>query len=457
MYYTVSFAYQNTCSGETTSFKVSDSLSIDSVRWIVSDITGAIHTLFSNNYTSKYTFAGASQFQVTMEAYSNGRKDEVSKIVTINKPPVFDLGNDTIICPGSVIKLGIFSNGASVHWSTGSSADTILIPSPGKYWVEAWNGQCKKSDTITIYNPTPSGIRIPTDTNICEGNMWQVNLNLPASRFVWQDGTRSSKYTINKPGTYWVRVSNPCSIFADTIQVKYLHKPEINLGKDTVLCQGSAFYLRLPDQAASYRWQDGSTEPAYVVSGPGTYWVEGVNHCFKASDTLIVKQLLAPIVHLGNDTTICMNDSIILNAKWQNSKYLWQDNSTHASYTVKGAGVYSVIAQNNCGYAKSSISVQSQDCNCYLYAPRIFSPNSDGLNDTWQPSACGTLKYNLIIYNRWGERVFESNEIQIGWDGKIKGTPAMEGQYLYTLFTQGLDKKEYHKTGSFYLIRPIAK
>ena len=452
-YYNVSFIYQNTCFGEPTSFIIKDSISIDSVHWLISDLSSGKNTLFSNAYSSKYVFGGATQFQVTLEAYSNGRKDEVSKIVTINKPPTFDLGNDTIICPKSIIKLGIFSDGASVHWSTGSSADTLLIPGPGKYWVEAWKGQCRKSDTVTIYNPTPTAIRLPADTDICEGASWQINLKLPVSKFVWQDGARSANYVISKPGTYWVRTSNPCNIFADTIHVNYLHTPKINLGKDTTLCSGSAFYLRLNEPSTSYLWQDGSTEPAYVISGPGTYWVMATNKCFKYSDTVTIKQLKAPDKRPWHDTTICLHDSVVLNSKWPESKYLWQDNSRLPNYTVKSSGNYSVRVSNMCGSTLSSIKVDAQDCNCYLYTPGIFTPNNDGLNDSWQPSGCATLKYDLIIYNRWGERVFESTDIQSGWDGTIKGEPAPENQYMFTLFTKGLDKKEYHKNGVFYLVR----
>ena len=75
-------------------------------------------------------------------------------------------------------------------------------------------------------------------------------------------------------------------------------------------------------------------------------------------------------------------------------------------------------------------------CACQFYVPNAFSPNQDGYNDVFLPnvsSVCGIQSYQIRIFNRWGGLVFESNNIQQGWDGKVKGSPAPQGAYFYTI------------------------
>lgn len=91
--------------------------------------------------------------------------------------------------------------------------------------------------------------------------------------------------------------------------------------------------------------------------------------------------------------------------------------------------------------AAVTIPVQAEEpatppCACQFYVPNAFSPNQDGYNDVFLPnvsSNCGIQSYQIRIFNRWGGLVFETNEVQQGWDGKIKGTPAPQGAYFYTI------------------------
>lgn len=77
---------------------------------------------------------------------------------------------------------------------------------------------------------------------------------------------------------------------------------------------------------------------------------------------------------------------------------------------------------------------------CNVYIPNAFTPNSDGLNDTFFPVAsCEFLDYSLHVYNRWGELIFESDRIDEGWDGYHKGEIAPSGIYTY-IFTYRLNR-----------------
>ncbi len=86
----------------------------------------------------------------------------------------------------------------------------------------------------------------------------------------------------------------------------------------------------------------------------------------------------------------------------------------------------------------------------HLYIPSAFTPNGDGLNDTFGVKGEGIKNYHLFIYNRWGEVLFESTNPKQQWDGKFSGKPAEQGTYVYQLFASGIESKG--KTGSITLI-----
>jgi gliding motility-associated-like protein len=80
-----------------------------------------------------------------------------------------------------------------------------------------------------------------------------------------------------------------------------------------------------------------------------------------------------------------------------------------------------------------------------IYIPSAFTPNGDGLNDTFGVKGEGIQQYHIYIYNRWGEVIFESTNPKQTWDGRVNGNPSEQGSYVYQLFASGLGKKG--KTG----------
>jgi len=140
----------------------------------------------------------------------------------------------------------------------------------------------------------------------------------------------------------------------DTIQVIYDSMPVVNLGNDTSICAGQSLQLNATNAGANYIWQDGSANPTYLVTAGGTYWVivsSGV--CPPAIDSITVTFNVLPTVSLGNDTTLCMGQSLILNATFPGATYLWQDHSTGAVLNVNAGGNYSVTVTDANGCSAS--------------------------------------------------------------------------------------------------------
>ena len=88
-----------------------------------------------------------------------------------------------------------------------------------------------------------------------------------------------------------------------------------------------------------------------------------------------------------------------------------------------------------------------------LFMPDAFSPNSDGINDTFKPSGVFFDNFQMIIYNRWGQSIFQTADSATGWDGTLNGSPAPQGQYVYKVVIVDNTGKEFVKQGTLLLLR----
>lgn len=258
------------------------------------------------------------------------------------------LGNDTALCQGSTLLLNATTPNATYLWQDNSTNATFNVNQPGLYWVEVTAGSCISSDTILItYNPLPL-VNIGNDTTLCAGTNLTLNATTTNASYFWQNNSINPTLTVNQTGTYWVGVTvNNCTSI-DSIQVNFL-LGNLNLGNDTVLCTGSALMLNATTANASYLWQDNSTNPTFLVNQSGLYWVEvSQNNCI-IKDSIQVDFLELLNLNIGNDTSLCIGSSILLDASMPNAIYQWQDNSTNPMLNVSQPGLYWVtVTVNNC-------------------------------------------------------------------------------------------------------------
>ncbi len=112
------------------------------------------------------------------------------------------------------------------------------------------------------------------------------------------------------------------------------------------------------------------------------------------------------------------------------------------------------------GYYIDDVSVKCCDCDTtqlitsYYEAPNAFSPNNDGHNDAFKLQGWENVtKFTIIIYDRWGEKVFESNAPELGWDGTYKGKLMESGVYVYYISATVISGEKIIKKGNISLIR----
>jgi gliding motility-associated-like protein len=149
-----------------------------------------------------------------------------------------------------------------------------------------------------------------------------------------------------------------------------------------------------------------------------------------------------PTANAGPDKTIIQGRSVVLegSATGQSLNYFWlpplyMDNAQLLQPTVNPpldiSYTLTVTSTNGCGTATDTMHVFVFKG---IFIPTAFSPNGDGLNDTWKiPALAAFPGFELAVFNRFGQRVFENKNAVIPWDGNFKGVPLPAGAYVYVI------------------------
>lgn len=252
-----------------------------------------------------------------------------------------NLGNDTILCnTGSVVLNATSPNANSYLWSTNEVTPSISVTQSGIYWVQVLVNNCLFTDSIqvTVISIPPN--ILGNDTSLCANQNILLDATLPGATYIWNTNSISPSIWVNSSGTYWVDITLSGCTQRDSIQITMLPLPAINLGNDTVICAGDSLLLSATTPNALYLWQNNSQAPIQLVTQGGLYWVEiDINGC-KNADSIHVAIQPLPIVYLGNDTTLCEGQTLILNATTNNATYLWENGTSNPLRSIAQQGNY---------------------------------------------------------------------------------------------------------------------
>lgn len=380
--------------------------------------------------------------------------------VTVTAPPTPDvfIGNDTTLCNGQTLILQTpFVANYHYLWQDNSMANQYLVRAPGNYFVKVTNQfNCSASDTIKIKYYGTLAFTLGSDTSVCDGNtlILQPKPSLQGS-YLWSDGSTNAHLNIQSGGIYWLEVSDSGCAATDTIIIKYKPDPVVSLGNDTTLCEAQILTLNASNLNSTYLWQDGSTQPRFVVNSAGTYSVLVNENGCDTSASVIIQYQSKPQIKLVGDTILCNGESFRLNAFYPNSTYLWQDGSNLSYFNVTIGGTYTVNVTNTCGDTSATSLVTIKSCACKFYIPSAFTPNGDGKNDVLKPEyECQFSNYEMKIYNRWGQLMFITKNPSEGWNGEYRNLDQPIGVYVYEItYKDTMAGEVVRKNGTIALIR----
>ncbi len=264
------------------------------------------------------------------------------------------ISGDTNFCEGESALLTAIVNqnsGNQYLWSNASTLNSTSVATPGLVWVEINNNGCKVRDSsVVIVNKLPQ-FSLGNDTSICNSAVVNMAISKPGVNILWDDMTTGASRILSTSGTYFAKltdVSTGC-VFSDTIKVNHMNL-SASISGDTSLCLGESTILYVNTNQVSgnqYLWPDNSTDSTFTTSNYGDVLVKVKNQHCTVYASRFVSVFPLPGFSLGNDTVLCVGNSLSLILNHPNSSYLWNDLSTSNAKTISTAGTYSVKLTNN--------------------------------------------------------------------------------------------------------------
>ncbi len=242
------------------------------------------------------------------------------------------------------------------------------------------------------------------------------------------------------------------SIITTTLYVN--PKPKPDLGPDRNLCMNTQASIT-PGVFANYLWQDNSTQPGYTINSPGVYWVKvsDVNNC-SATDTLNVISIdTIPKDFLPPNQELCYGQSLRI-AVPNYFTYQWSTGSIVDFIDVTTFGkFYLTVKDYNSCTGNDSINIVRKNCFA-IGIPNAFTPNGDTKNDIFKPTIFQeVMGFSFVVFNRYGQKIFETTEYGKGWDGSFNGKPQPAGSYVYRIKFTNIFGWESVENGTVLLIR----
>ncbi len=179
-----------------------------------------------------------------------------------------------------------------------------------------------------------------------------------------------------------------------------------------------------------------------------------------SSDTVSITVNETPSISLTIEDDICFSKQgsivAVVTGGALPYSYNWDNGESTPVITNLPSGNYTLFVTDSIGCSSStfsSVEDLNNNCDFHIFLPNIFSPNGDGHNDVFRVRGEGIKSVSLIVYSRWGEKVFESNTVETSWDGNYKGEPMNTAVFVYYLSATMVNDETIEKQGNVTLVR----
>lgn len=344
----------------------------------------------------------------------------------------------------------------SYQWSNLQSGASISGLAGGPYTVTVTDASlCTASQSTNVTNTAaPNAPTISGPVSFCQGDSATLTSSATTGN-LWNNGVTTQTITVKAGGTFNVtQTVNGCtSPPSSDYTVTEFPNPVVQIlsTKDT-LCANDVSTLSVFNTPATYLWSTNEQTASIVVQSPGSYFVSVTENGCNGFDKKTIYGATSVVNFNLSDSTLCLGETIALNAQQANAKsYLWNNGARTPIITVTTAGTYVVQVTGSCNVIRDTVFISFESCGCDVAIPTAFSPNGDGINDLYGPIYnCVEIKSVAFrLFNRWGEKVFETKDIYEKWDGIYKGVPQPLEVYIYYL---DVDAVENNKAKSFRLM-----
>jgi gliding motility-associated-like protein len=432
---------------------------------------------------------------VSHNATCNG-SDTLTQTIEIFAPVNDSLG-DILLCGEETATIGLNSTeGYSYAWSPADFLNSTNIANPTfangnttQYTLQVEHDGC--TDVYQqLVDVTILALEVPADTTICDDGTIVLNAVFsPANaEIAWSDdpdfatllNDNTSDPDIEPevliPTTFYARVErNGCELQAQVTVNLVSDQTEIE--GDFIACEGDTVELSVldPNENFLYMW----SPQDLVISGQNTADVEVVVTeetlfsvsadtpfgCVASDEVLVTVSDLdgGLMIATADPLTIVEGQTSQLNALPGGYIYSWNPDESLNNGSIQSPIAspssttdYIVTASDGECMAMAQVRVTVVDFICgppSIYVPNAFTPNQDGKNEKLYVRANNITDLYFVLYDRWGEKVFETRNVQSGWDGKFEGREVDPDVYVYYLEVTCLGGLQYFEEGNITVIR----
>ena len=437
--------------------------------------TAVTYTWSTGVNTSSVSLNSAGIFSCSV-SNACGNASETVTVSLGSSPNVIASASNTLLClPSQPATLTAIGSAGTYLWSNGASTQTISVLNSGVYTVTLTNGCGQSVSSISVTALSLATITItPQNSMLCPGYIGTLTASSNnASNFVWSTGAVSTNTILSPtPGVYSVTVSNLCGSITTTATVGSITMtPIVITSSNYSICPNETATLTVTGGAlssgfgnpTSYAWSNTAATGTINITSGGVTTVSVTNFCgvYTESVTVNVNPVNADIV--ANPTSGYNPLTVsFTNNSTNATTYLWDfgngniaNTQTVTDQIYNNSGIYTayLTVTNGVCLDIDSVTINVTEEGPTLYVPNAFTPNGDSINDIFWIGATNIKEFHIIIFDRWGLKMFESSDLLDSWIGKVNGKEVPDGCYFYLINARGIDEKEIKKQGTVTLFK----
>lgn len=456
-------------------------------KWDFGDISSSTDVSAIKNPVYQYPASGVKNAQLIV-GDSKGCLDTITKTVQVRDIPALTLPfKDTLICsidtlPLQAIGSGTFSWVPNYNIINRNTANPLVYPKTTTSYVVTLNENgCIKQDSIKVNVLDFITVDAGRDTSMCRTDSITLRPTSQALQYSWSPAAGLNNTKIKNPVaspvsniTYLVIANLGKCQDKDSVRIRVSPYPLANAGVDTTICFGNRTQLQGSITGSAFTWSPDNTlqnaNTLTPVARPAltTRYVLTVFDslaCPKPTrDSVTIKVVPRVLAFAGNDTTVVANQPLQLNATG-GASYAWSPTTAMNDGNIANPVVTLGLSADSITYrvrvstpegcfANDDIHVTVFKTGPEIFVPSAFTPNKDGLNDILKPIAVGIKSLNHFrIYNRWGQLIFSTTELNRGWNGTLKGIEQATGTFVYTAEATDYLGNLLRRKGTVVLIR----
>ncbi|MCG2617058.1 gliding motility-associated C-terminal domain-containing protein [Terrimonas sp. NA20] len=415
-------------------------------------------------------------------------------VVTVNLTPTAAIAyNSAPFCvsaggTGTVTRTGLAGgtyssspSGLSMNSTTG--AINVSASTPGTYTITYSfnNGLCSNTTStdvnimpapvLVVTNPVPACIPATVDLTaaaITAGSTAGLTYQYFSDAACTTPLTNASAITAS--GTYYIRALNTasgCQTDARAVNVVISATPTISIANVAAICRGEAVTLSASSPGNTITWQNIGAGNSVIVypQSTTTYTAVATNAAGCSVSATVQVQVRDFKMSLTANTNPIMPGMLLTLTSGANSSYNvigWKPEANFSAQTAiaqsliikDSSQTFAVIGRSADGCLDTArLLVELEPGGKDFFIPNAFTPNNDGKNDTFKPYGSSIKSIEMRVFNQWGELVYQTTDVNKGWDGIYKGKAQPVGVYPYGVKVTFLDNTTVTKRGTVNLVR----